>query len=96
MRLSNYNNIEQTPVWNEVKDWSDENKKALITLLYMTMEKTLEDGRNGQDEVETFANEIPHEVLVMASEYAIKESRAGHGIPHAQAMEMLKERRGWK
>ena len=38
-------------------------------------------------------NEMPHEVLEMASEYAIKESRSGRGL--SQAMEKIKEQRGW-
>ena len=41
-------------------------------------------------------NEMPHEVLEMASEYAIKESRSGIGLSHSQAMEKIKEQRGWR
>lgn len=41
-------------------------------------------------------NEMPHEVLEMASEYAIKESRSGRGLSHSQAMEKIKEQRGWR
>lgn len=96
MRLANYTNIEQSPVWNEVKNWSDENKKALVTLLCMTMGKKLENGQEVNYEVETFANDFPKEVLAMASEYSIKEFRAGRSVPHAKAMDMIKERRGWK
>ena len=39
---------------------------------------------------------MPHEVLEMASEYAIKESRSGRGLSHSQAMEKIKEQRGWR
>lgn len=41
-------------------------------------------------------NEMSHEVLEMASEYAIKESRSGRGLSHSQAMEKIKEQRGWR
>jgi hypothetical protein len=41
-------------------------------------------------------NDMPHEVLEMASEYAIKESRSGRGLSHSQAMEKIKEQRGWR
>lgn len=41
-------------------------------------------------------NEMPHEVLEMASEYAISESRSGRGLSHSQAMEKIKEQRGWR
>ena len=37
-------------------------------------------------------NEMPHEVLEMASEYAIKESRSGRGLSHSQAMEKIKSK----
>ena len=47
-------------------------------------------------ELDSFVANMPKDVLQMASEYAIKESRAGRGIPHAQAMEMIKAKRGWK
>ena len=40
-------------------------------------------------------NEMPHEVLEMASEYAIKESRSGRGLSHSQEMEKIKRQRGW-
>ncbi|WP_153090906.1 hypothetical protein [Segatella copri] len=41
-------------------------------------------------------NEMLHEVLEMASEYAIRESRSGRGLSHSQAMEKIKEQRGWR
>ena len=41
-------------------------------------------------------NEMSHEVLEMASEYAIRESRSGRGLSHSQAMEKIKEQRGWR
>ncbi len=41
-------------------------------------------------------NDMLHEVLEMASEYAIKESRSGRGQSHSQAMEKIKEQRGWR
>ena len=40
-------------------------------------------------------NDMPHEDLEMASEYAIKESRSGRGLSHFQAMEKIKRQRGW-
>lgn len=35
---------------------------------------------------------MPHEVLEMASEYAIKESRSGRGLSHSQAMEKIRSK----
>ena len=45
------------------------------------------------DELDSFVANMPKDVLQMASEYAIKESRADRGIPHAQAMKMIKAER---
>lgn len=95
MRTFNYNEIQNTPIWNEVKNWSDDRKNALITLLYSTM-KGINPYEVPEDKVRAFVNDMPHEVLEMASEYAIKESRSGRGLSHSQAMEKIKEQRGWK
>ena len=38
---------------------------------------------------------MPHEILEMASEYAIRQSRSGRGTSHTQAIEKIKEQRGW-
>ena len=95
MRTFNYNEIQNTPIWNEVKNWSDDRKNALITLLYSTM-KGINPYEVPEDKVQAFVNDMPHEVLEMASEYAIKESRSGRGLSHSQAMEKIKEQRGWK
>ena len=35
-------------------------------------------------------NDMPHEVLEMASEYAIKESRSGRGLSHFRQWKRLK------
>ena len=51
---------------------------------------------DSSDELDSFVANMPKDVLQMASEYAIKESHAGRGIPHAKAMEMIKAKRGWK
>ena len=95
MRTFNYNEIQNTPIWNEVKNWSDDRKNALIKLLYSTM-KGINPYEVPEEKVQAFVNDMPHEVLEMASEYAIKESRSGRGLSHSQAMEKIKEQRGWK
>ena len=53
MRLIDYSNIESTPVWNEVKNWSDDEKSALFVnvipreLLAASVEMALKDHENG-------------------------------------------------
>ena len=64
MRTFNYNEIQNTPIWNEVKNWSDDRKNALITLLYSTM-KGINPYEVPEDKVQAFVNDMPHEVLEM-------------------------------
>ena len=49
-----------------------------------------------EEKVQAFVNDMPHEILEMASEYAIRQSRSGRGTSHTQAIEKIKEQRGWK
>lgn len=95
MMLSTQTRIQETPVWKEVKNWSLDDKRSLITLLYDTIAEENQDC-NIEEETEAYAKSFPKDILEMASEYAIKESRAGRGVPHKQAMEMIKEEMGWK
>ena len=34
MRQATIHSVRRTPVWNEVKNWSNDQKNALISLLY--------------------------------------------------------------
>ena len=76
------------PYWNEIKKWSREDRSNLAKLI----ETSLDDEAESSEPV----NAIPVEFLEMASEYALKESRAGRCIPHEKAMNWIKEKRGWK
>lgn len=96
MRLIDYSNIESTPVWNEVKNWSDDEKNALITLLYTTMDKVNPYVVPESDEVDAFVNEIPREVLAASVEMALKDHENGNTISHSDFMNRIKEERGWK
>ncbi len=79
------------PYWNEIKDLSWEDRHNLAELLEVSLV-------NDSDKAiaEDFVREMPVEALEMASEYALRESRAGRCIPHQQAMDWIKEKRGWK
>ena len=87
--------IRQTPVWNEVKGWNLEDKKALITLLYSTIGASSFSNKDDQ-EAENCASQVSKDLLLQVGEYALEESRAGRCIPHSQAMNMIKQRMGWK
>lgn len=93
MQVSNIK-IQNSPVWNEVKNWDTDDKRMLITLLYTSIK---DDEQSKKDEdMEVFTDGISKDLLLQAGEYALKESRAGRCIPHAQAMQVIKERMGWK
>lgn len=96
MVVQTYNrDIQQTPIWNEVKSWNVEDKQALITLLYSTMGESSFLNKDEQ-KVETCASQVSKDLLLQVGEYALEESRAGRCIPHKQAMNMIKQRMGWK
>ncbi len=75
------------PYWNEIKKWSREDRSNLAKLLEISLD---------EEESSRRVDAIPVEFLEMASEYALKESRAGRCIPHEKAMNRIKEKRGWK
>lgn len=79
------------PYWNEIKNWNREDRSKLAELLAVSLEE-----EEPMEDSTVFTNEIPAEALMMAAEYAIRESRAGHAIPHEQAMDWIKQKRGWK
>ena len=92
MAVHTYNrDIQQTPVWNEVKRWNIEDKQALITLLYSTMSDS-SFLSNDEQEVETCASQVSKDLLLQVGEYALEESHSGRCIPHAKAMNMIKQR----
>ncbi len=94
MRQVTLNNVQCTPVWNEVKNWSNDQKHALITLLYTTM-----DDIHTNDEVvdeEMHANKLSSETLSACVEMALKDHELGRTIPHSALMERIKVQRGWK
>lgn len=96
MKISDYSNITSTPVWNEVKNWSDDDKNELITLLYTTMDKVNPYVVPESDEIDAFVNEIPREALAASVEMALKDYENGNTISHSELMSRIKAERGWK
>jgi len=97
MDIRIYNrDIQQTPVWKEVEGWNMEDKQTLIKLLYSSMGASTVSKKNEQEEAEVCASQVSKDLLLQVGEYALEESRAGRCIPHAQAMNMIKQRMGWK
>ena len=71
------------------------NRDIQQTLLYSTMGGSSCSNKNEQ-EAEACASQVSKDLLAQVGEYALKESRAGRCIPHVQAMDMIKQRMGWK
>ena len=49
-----------------------------------------------EEAAEACASLVSKDLLLQVGEYALEESRAGRCIPHAKAMNMIKQRMGWK
>lgn len=95
MSTATQSRITDTPVWREVKNWSDDDKNALITLLYTSMD--IDDYQLPEEEDEAaFVNDIPRDALRGCVEMALKDHEAGKTIPHNQLMKQIREKRGWE
>lgn len=72
--------------------YATDNRQLLYSCLLFLNNQSKTDGSDAMD---AFVANMPKDALRMASEYAIRESRAGRGVPHAQAMAQIKAKRGW-
>ena len=80
------------PYWNEIKNWSREDRSNLFDLLEMS----LADTSSTDEEMNSFISQLDDSALQAAAEYAYQENKAGHCIPHSQVLDMVKEELGWK
>ena len=53
MILANNTNIQDTPIWNEVKNWDKEDKISLITLLSRSLAETSGKETSGEKKLHT-------------------------------------------
>lgn len=95
MSTATYTKITDTPVWKEVKNWSDEEKNELITLLYTSMDIHPYELPEENDEA-AFVYEIPRDALAGCIKMALEDHKAGRTIPHDKLMEQIKKQRGWE
>lgn len=76
------------PYWNEIKNWSREDRSNLAELLELSLN---DDNANLTD----FANQLSPELMQGLAEYAIKEHRAGRCLTTKQVEESVMEAMGW-
>ena len=76
------------PYWNEIKNWSREDRSNLAKLLEVSLEEE-------NEEMTDFANQLSPELMQGLAEYAIKEHRAGRCLTTKQVEENVMEAMGW-
>ena len=93
--IMNSNAIRSTvgPYWNEIKNWSREDRDNLYELLEVSFE---EDDRNVDDGMTSFVDSLDKESLRAAADFAYNQSKKGNCVPHSQVFDMIKEEMGWK
>ena len=83
------NNV--VPIWNEVKNWSREDRANLYELL----EVSLNEKQMPNDEVENVLDQIDENLMKQCLELAHQDYLAGRCKTHEQVMAELREKRGW-
>lgn len=83
------NNV--VPVWNEVKDWSREDRANLYELLEVSLSERMTDSG-----MQSFVDSLDVDALHAAAEFAYHENKAGRCIPQSQVFDLLKEEMGWR
>ena len=76
------------PYWNEIKNWSREDRSNLAELIQMS----LYDEEDGNDDL---INQLSPELMKELAEYAVKEHRAGRCLTHEQVEKSVMEAMGW-
>lgn len=83
------NNV--VPIWNEIKNWSREDRSNLYELL----EVSLNEKQTPNDEVENVLDQIDENLMKQCFELAHQDYLAGRCKTHEQVMAELREKRGW-
>ena len=76
------------PYWNEIKNWSREDRSNLAELIQMS----LYDEEDGNDDL---INQLSPELMKELAEYAVKKHRAGRCLPQEQVEKSVMEAMGW-
>lgn len=74
MRLASNLEIQNTPVWNEVKNWNSEDKVNLITMLSMSLAKSSDKKETEVEHTETEAEKTKRMIAKYADSWSGDES----------------------
>ncbi len=80
------------PYWNEIKNWSREDRRTLAALI----DESLEEDQTTDGEVENFLGQLDENLMRRAAEFAHQQYLEGKCIPHSEVMSRIKEKMRWK
>lgn len=78
------------PYWNEIKNWTREDRSLLAELI----EQSLMDGEFSGGKAQ--AEGLSPDLMQGLAEYAVKEHRLGHCLTTEQVERSVMETLGWK
>ena len=81
------------PYWNEIKNWSREDRSNLAALIDESLE---EEGQTSGEEMDSFLNQLDENLIRRAAEFAHKQYLEGKCTTHSEVMGIIKEKMGWK
>ncbi len=84
------NNV--VPIWNEVKNWSREDRSNLYELL----EVSLDESQASVEGEENVLDQIDENLMRQCFELAHQEYLAGKGTPNSEIVDRVKEELGWR
>ncbi len=91
MRMSgNLKKSSVIPYWDEIKNWSREDRSNLYELLGVSLK---EDENKSND---TLVNKLSPKLMKGLAEYAMEEYREGHCLTQQQVEKEILEEMGWR
>lgn len=79
------------PYWNEIKNWSREDRSYLYELLQVSL---IEDGEANAND--SLISRLSPELMKGLAKRAVKEHREGHCVTQQQVEKEIMEEMGWK
>lgn len=80
------------PYWDEIKNWSREDRSNLAELL----DESLMKDDTSDEEIENFLEGLDKDLMRRVAEYTHKQYLEGKCIPNSEVMNRIKEEMGWK
>ena len=80
------------PYWNEIKNWSREDRSNLVELIELSLQEDNDDDKK----MKSFIDNLDETAMKAAADFAYKESLSQKTIPHSEILNVVKEELGWK